>query len=105
MTNKNDDVAGKMPRETPEMPDLGMPSLKEVMESVGSAMGGSIRGMQELAAWQMFASSAVAGLCDRLDVQSSPDDIAERAVLIADHLLVIWKERRDAVEKPKDTKK
>jgi hypothetical protein len=108
MTSKNDDVAGKMPTEMPELPSMPeMPSIEdsieEVMKSVGTMMGGSMRGIQELAAWQVFAGSAVAGMAG--DTRHPTDGVAERAAQIADHLLAHWKERRAVIEQSESTKK
>jgi hypothetical protein len=102
MSNKKDDVLGKMPAAGPPgLPDLpDMPSPEEIMKTVmrgaSEVMGGPMEALQELAAWQTFAAMALAGL----GILDDPEDVrraAWRAGALADALLVIWRERRVAL--------
>jgi hypothetical protein len=107
MTDKKDDVAGKMPVE-PELPDLSgmeMPSMKEIMDAAQSAMGAPMRIIQELQAWQAFAAAAAGGTAMAYNSDEVIADVVDIAIKVADRLLVHWKERRDAMEQAESAKK
>jgi hypothetical protein len=101
MTDKKDDVAGKIMHDMfPEISESEMVqnAMKHFVKNAGAIVGCSLRGMQELMAWQTFAAAAASKVPTHNETRF-PNEVVDYSIHVADNLLIHWKNRRDEIER------